>query len=572
MQSMLSRRLLPLIVATAAALAMLPALAHADAGDLDPSFGGDGRATLDLLSGDFGFGAALDPDGKILIAGDVDFPADRTVGLARLAADGAPDAQFGGGSGFVTDNPTLAASDFTENVQLQPDGKILVGGSYDGSAGIHRYNTDGLPDTGFSGDGMVKESFGHSQRAGGVLPLPGGKLLWFGRGDYPAGAYNLDLVRYNANGSLDGSFGGGLISHSLRPGTDLEQYHVALLQPDGKILVGGEIERGANGLDWTVARFNPDGSFDKSFDNDGRLATPFTGNDFLYDMVVQPDGKIVAVGVRSAATADIVLARYLPDGSLDKTFSGNGKQAIDLGGDEIGRGLVVQPDGKLVVSGHTDAAGGDDDMVVSRLDAAGELDPSFGVNGTRFVDFSGGNDEAHDLLLQPDGKLVATGWAVVPGTVDFAAIRLEGDPPAGAPGTPGKPQAGAADEAVTIRILGKRLRFNRRGVARLRLHCPAAEQSSPCWGRLALRTPRLRVGKAQSSKRGRVTLARRGFRVAAGSTMAVRVRIGGRKLRLLKRSRRVVALARVRDGTGNRATVRKRMRAAPRMVKPQGRR
>lgn len=462
MKTTLSRRLLPLLVLAATALACLPALAAAAPGDLDPTFDGDGRATLDVLSGDFGFGAALDPDGKILIAGDVDFPVDRTVGLARLAPNGAPDAQFGGGAGFVTSNPTVAVSDFTENVQLQPDGKILV---------------------------------------------------------------------------------------------------------------GGEIKRGANGLDWTVARFNPDGSFDNSFDNDGRLATPFTGNDFLYDMVVQPDGKIVAVGVRSAATADIVLARYLPDGSLDKTFSGNGKQAIDLGGDEIGRGLVLQPDGKLVVSGQTDAANGDDDMVVSRLDAAGELDPGFGVNGTRFVDFNGGNDEAHDLLLQPDGKLVATGWAVVPGTVDFAAIRLEGDPPAGAPAAPGKPQGGVADGAVTIRILGRALRLNRRGIGRLRLHCPKAEQSGPCRGRAAIRTPRLRLGKGRRGKR--VVIGRAGFRIAAGRTKAVKVRVGGRKLRLLKRSRRarrVVAIARVRDGAGNRGTVRKRMRAVPGMAKRQGRR
>lgn len=571
MQPMLSRRLLSLLAATAAALAMLPALASADAGDLDPSFGGDGRATIDVLSNDFGFGAALDPDGRILIAGDVDFPADRTVGLARLAADGPPDALFGGGTGFVTSNPTVAVSDFTENVQLQPDGKILVGGSYDGSVGIHRYNTDGLPDTGFSGDGVVKDSFGHPQSAGGVLPLPGGKLLWFGRGAYPAGVHDLDLVRYNANGSLDATFGaGGLVTHSIRPGTDLEQYHAALVQPDGKILIGGEIQRGANGLDWTVARFNPDGSFDQSFDNDGRLATPFSGDDFLHDMVVQPDGKIVAVGSRTATTLDIVLARYLPDGSLDKTFSGNGKQAIDLGGDEIGRGLVLQPDGKLVVSGETDAAGGDDDMVVSRLDAAGERDPGFGVNGTRFVDFNGGEDEAHDLLLQPDGKLVATGWAVMPGGADFAAIRLEGDSPAAGPDEPNA--VAVADKAVTIRILGRRLRFNRRGVARLRLHCPGAEQSSPCRGNVVLRTPRLRLGKARASKRRRVSLARRGFQVAAGKTKVVRVRVGGRKLRLLKRSRRVLAIARVRDGGGNRAIVRKRLRAMPRAAKRHGRR
>jgi len=575
MKSTLARRLSLLIAAAAALLALVPALALANAGDLDPSFGTGGRATIDVVNGDFGFGAALAPDGKVLIGGDVDFPADRTSGLARLTPGGAPDATFGGGTAFATVNPTVAASDFTENVQLQPDGKILVGGSFDGATGILRYRTDGLPDTGFSGDGMVKDSFGHPQRAGGVLLLPNGKLLWFGRGDYPGGVYDLDLARYNANGSLDATFGaGGLVSHSIRPGTDLEQYHVAVLQPDGKILIGGEIERGANGLDWTVIRLHPDGSFDKSFDKDGRLATPFSGNDFLYDMVVQPDGKIVAVGVRSG-NSDIVLARYLPDGSLDPTFSGNGKHAISLGGTEIGRAIVLQPDGKIVVAGQTDAAGGDDDMVVSRLESDGSLDPSFGVDGTRFVDFTGKDDEAHDLLLQPDGKLVATGWAVVPGTVDFAAIRLEGDPPA-EPAGAGGPQAGEpVDGAVTIRILGKALRIDRRGIGRLRLHCPQGEESSPCRGRVVVRTPRLRLGEAGASKRRRVVLGRAGFSVPAGRTKAVRVRVGARKLGLLKRSRRarrIVALARVRDAAGNRGVVRKRLRAVPQRPKGAKRR
>jgi uncharacterized delta-60 repeat protein len=568
MKTTLSRRLLPVIAAAATTLALLPALAVADAGDLDPGFGAGGRATIHVKQGDFGFGGALAPDGKILIAGDVDFPADRTSGLARLTPGGGPDPSFGGGTAFATVNPTVAASDFTENVQLQPDGKILVGGSFDGSVGILRYRPDGLPDTGFSGDGMVKDGFGHPQRAGGVLLLPGGKLLWFGRGDYPSGAHDLDLVRYNANGSLDATFGaGGLVSHSIRPGNDLEQYHVAVLQPDGKILIGGEIHRGANGLDWTVARLHPDGSFDTSFDGDGRLATHFAGNDFLYDIVVQPDGKIVAVGARSGPSADIALARYLPDGSLDTTFSGDGRQVIDLGGDEIGRAIVRQPDGKIVIAGQTDAAAGNDDMVVSRIDASGVLDPSFGVDGTKFVDFTGGNDEAHDLLIQPDGKLVATGWAVVPGSVDFAAIRLEADPA----NTTGGPGATGADRAVTVRILGRRLPIDHRGVARLRLRCPRGEQSSPCQGGLAVRSARMRLGNGRAAKR-RIMLGRAGFRIAAGRTKVVKLRVGPGKLRLLKRSRqsrRVVVLARVRDAVGNRRTVRKPLRA---VLQARGRR
>ena len=147
----------------------------------------------------------------------------------------------------MTKDPTPGVNDYSEDVRLQPDGKIVVGGSFDGDVGILRYRADGLPDTGFDGDGVVKTAFGHDQRAGGVLLLPDGKLLWYGRGDYPGGEYDLDLVRYNADGSLDTTFGsGGLLRHSLQARHGPRADQAALLQPDGKILIGGEINRGAN--------------------------------------------------------------------------------------------------------------------------------------------------------------------------------------------------------------------------------------------------------------------------------------------------------------------------------------
>jgi len=119
--------------------------------------------------------------------------------------------------------------------------------------------------------------------------------------------------------------------------------------------------------------------------------------------------------------------------------------------------------------------------------------------------------------------------------------------------------------AVAVRILGRRLRFNRRGVARLRLRCPASEPSPPCRGRLVLRTLlKLRLGKGAKAKRRRLALARARFELAAGRTGAVRLRLKGRKLRLVRhsrRARRVVAIARVRDAAGSRATVQHRLRA-----------
>jgi uncharacterized delta-60 repeat protein len=558
MRTTLVHRWLALVLAAVVlTLPLTPAPAAAAPGDLDPSFGSGGRVSLDLDSGDFGFGGALAPDGDVLIVGDTDWPADRAPGVARFTLGGAPDPAFGGGSGFVTVNPSPAAPDFIENVQLQPDGKIVVGGSFDGSAGILRYGADGLPDAGFDGDGIVKTGFGHPQRAGGIQLLPAGRILWFGRGDYPGGAQNLDLVRYQANGSVDMTFGaGGLVSHSLRPGANLEQYHAVLRQPDGRILVGGEIFRPATGAeDWVIVRVHPNGALDSSFDGDGSLVMHFSGSDYLHDLALQANGRIVAVGV-SAGAGDIAVARFLPDGAPDSTFDGDGRREVDLGGNETGQGVVVQQNGKIAVAGFTDVAG-TTDMVVSRLLPDGALDGGFGVGGRRVVDFDGGDDEAYDLLLQPDGKLVAVGWAVPGGALDFGAIRLEGDPPL----------ARGPDRAVTIRVLGRRLRVSRRGIARLRLHCPRSEQSPPCAGRVLLMTrTKLRLAGRSAVRRRRVVLARGRFSIGAGRTRVVRLRFGGRKLRLLRRNRRArraIAIVRVRDAAGNRRTVRKPLPVIP---------
>jgi hypothetical protein len=196
-------------------------------------------------------------------------------------------------------------------------------------------------------------------------------------------------------------------------------------------------------------------------------------------------------------------------------------------------------------------------MVVSRLLPDGALDGGFGVGGSRVVDFDGGDDEAYDLLLQPDGKLVAVGWAVPGGALDFGAIRLEGDPP----------QSGGPDRVVTIRVLTRRLRVSRRGIARLRLRCPRSEQSPPCAGLVMVRTrARPHFGPQARAKRRRVVLARARFRIGAGRTRAVRLRIGGRKLRLLRRNRRArraLAIVRVGDAAGNRRTIRRTLRLVP---------
>jgi uncharacterized delta-60 repeat protein len=558
-----SRRLW-LALAAALALAVLsPTAARAAPGDLDPDFGTGGRVTVDFGGSDRGREAALLPDGRLVIAGYQSGGGDFDFGVARLTVAGAPDPSFGGGSGTTSIDPTPGEDDWPVGLALQPDGKPVVGGYFNEgvrNAGLVRLRTDGLPDVGFGTAGIAEFPSVINKNVGGdVLVLPDGKLLWVGSGE-AGGDQSLNLIRFDAAGNPDPSFGSsGLVAHSLRPAGELEQYRAVVRQPDGKILVGGEVQRPATVYDMVVVRLLPNGELDPSFDGDGFRYLDFLTSDGLGDLALQPDGKIVVAGSQGFG-ADIAVARLLPDGAPDPGFDGDGLRSVDLGGDDHANGVALQADGAIVLAGTTDATG-DKDMFVHRLTVSGASDPGFALGGTRIVDFAGLDDRAEDVVVQADGAIVAVGSAQLPGETDFAAVRLRGEP------GPAASVLAPADTVVGLRIVGKRIRVNRRGVAKLRLHCPASEASPPCRGRLVLRTQgKLSLGKGKKAKKRRVVLAKGAFKVAKGKTKVVKLRLGKGKQRLLagdRRARKVLAIARVRDGAGNSKVVRKKMRAVP---------
>ena len=149
------------------------------------------------------------------------------------------------------------------------------------------------------------------------------------------------------------------------------------------------------------------GDLDPTFGVGGKVTTDFGGYDSANALVLQPDGKLVAAGVRSTSDLDFALARYLPDGSLDPTFGVGGKVTTDFGSSDVASALVLQPDGKLVAAGGVQFDG-PGDFALARYLPDGSLDPTFGVGGKVTTDF-GGIDGASALVLQPDGKLVAAG-------------------------------------------------------------------------------------------------------------------------------------------------------------------
>ncbi|MGH7344719.1 MAG: Ig-like domain repeat protein [Candidatus Rokuibacteriota bacterium] len=322
----------------------------------------------------------------------------------------------------------------------QSDGKLVAAGRAvvtNDNFALARYNVDGSLDTSFGGgDGLVDTAFGAGvDQAFALVLQPDGKLVAAGRGAIPGGSTNFALARYMPDGSLDPSFGGdGKVDTDFAAGTDQAFALVLQPQPDGKLVAAGPRAASGGTDNFALARYMPDGSLDTSFDGDGKVDTDFAaGTDQAFALVLQSDGKLVAAGRAfvqvvggMGTTTNFGLARYNTDGSLDTSFDGDGKVDTDFtGGFDQAFALVLQPDGMLVAAGR--AAVGTDNFALARYTADGILDSSFGVNGKLNTDFEGNSDQAFALVLQPDGKLVAAGRAFVGGNDDFALARYTAD-------------------------------------------------------------------------------------------------------------------------------------------------
>ncbi|HEY3185944.1 MAG TPA: delta-60 repeat domain-containing protein [Solirubrobacteraceae bacterium] len=381
---------LRLVVAAAVLAGVLATVsAAAVGGSVDSRFGGDGIVTTDLGANDVAQGVAVQPDGKIVVAGSTEQPdGSANFAAVRYSASGALDQAFGsGGTVRFTPAPGFGASD----VALQADGKILLAGVVSGGAG---------------------------------------------RG--------LDAVvaRLNSDGSIDGSFGdGGSKLIDFAGGRDFAE--AVAVQPDGKILVAGDAADAVRqDEDFALARLTTSGQLDPSFGGDGHVRTDFPGGSAgAMAVTVEPDGKIVAVGRGGESFNSLcsprcsyALARYNPDGSLDSSFGGGGlvEQGFDL--PAIAEAVAVQRDGKTVVAGSGR---------VARFTAQGALDPAFGSGGSTDT----GPFTAQSVSVDNGGRIILAGTLAEGTASRFAVMRLTA---AGAKDPRfGTPTAGAGDDYAT---------------------------------------------------------------------------------------------------------------------------
>ncbi len=332
-------------------------------GELDTSFSGNGKlfVTFSGSSNDYCTSGALQSDGKIVVGGwGPDGGNDKFL-LARIDTDGTLDTTFGGNdTGMMTTSLCDVMSDCGSGVssalrrlEIQPDGKIVVGGSYD---------TDGA-DTDFV------------------------------------------VARYTTDGDLDTTFSSdGIHAFDLGSGTQ-DQLRGMKLQPNGKIVVVGYNDA----KDWAVARLNTDGSMDTTFGGgDGITITDFGGTtDRAQDLVIESDGKIVVGGFTDAGSDfDFAVARYTTSGDLDTTFSSDGKTTTDVNGDghdDRAYGIAIADNGNVILAGTSDG-GGDADWAIAQYDSS--TGPDGSITMTAFGKFRK-DDEDSTIATHEDPNVTA---------------------------------------------------------------------------------------------------------------------------------------------------------------------
>jgi uncharacterized delta-60 repeat protein len=405
--------------------------AYAAPGDLDLTFGIGGKVITDFAGdGDDALAVVVLPNSQILAAGvSITDSTDFDFALARYNNDGSLDTAFGSGGKVTTDfNGSL---DEADAIAIQQDGKIVLAGvafSIDtfSDFALARYDSDGSLDTTFGSGGKVITEFSNSagqvsaDQAFDMAIQNDGKIVLAGWTFINnSGTSDFALARYNIDGSLDSSFGSGGKVTTDFGGADI--LRALVIQPDGRIVAAG----GGEGLPggFKLARYNGDGSLDTTFGSDGKVTV--VPNAEGRRLVLQPDGKFIVAGEISISfDSNFCLARLSSNGSLDTTFGSGGKVTTDFGGlNDFLTDIAIQPDGRIVAVGTPPTRGG----AIVRYNGDGSLDSSFGSGGIVTIDLSIPTSSFNSVAIEGTGKIIIAGRANDLDLADFALARYEGD-------------------------------------------------------------------------------------------------------------------------------------------------
>ncbi|HYV92928.1 MAG TPA: T9SS type A sorting domain-containing protein [Chitinophagales bacterium] len=351
---------------------------------------------------------------------------------AAFAQDGTLDSTFSGDGKVST--AIGQSNDLAYSVAVQADGKIVATGYSSGGTTIEfalvRYNEDGSFDSTFNTDGKVTTAVGGTNdQAYAAAIQPDGKIVAAGFSTNGPEDY-FALVRYNTDGSLDSSFStDGKVTTAI--GLHDDKVYSITIQPDGKIVVAGYSYNGSNRY-FALARYNANGTLDNSFSTDGKVTTVIgSNNSQVRSLALQTDGKIVAGGnCGNGSTFAFALVRYTPDGTLDNSFGSGGKVITDIGsGDDVGWSAAIQPDGKIVQAGYS-YSGTYPDFALVRYNTDGTFDNSFGNGGKVTTEVGATGGWTYAIAIQPDGKIIEAGTISNGLNGDFALVRynIDGTP------------------------------------------------------------------------------------------------------------------------------------------------
>jgi uncharacterized delta-60 repeat protein len=422
------------LVTVLLAAALGPVAALAADGDLDTGFDQDGTTTIGLGGDDAASGAAVQPDGKLVVAGSSDAGTTGTdFAVLRLNPDGTPDTTFSGDGSTVVD---FGGDDTARAVALLPDGGIAVVGFTDlgGTAAdpqdfaVALLEPDGTADGSFSGDGRQTVDFGHDDRAHGVAIDADGQILVAGTHDDGSPAFA--FARLTPGGALDVGFGDVGRKEVVFVGP--AELDSVALTPTGGIVAAGSMTDATPAADMVVARLEGDGDQDTAFSGDGRAVIDFGGDDRAAGVAARRDGSVVVAGTSTTGSGGVVLASLEPDGDLDVNFGDLGRQTVTFGSsatgsDEAASDVAVTSTGRIAVAGRADSGNDPDQFAVALLGRDGAPSAGFSANGKRTVDF-GGDDET--VAVVPRGnRIYLAGTTGASPDRDFAVAVLEGGGP-----------------------------------------------------------------------------------------------------------------------------------------------
>ncbi len=349
------------------------------------------------------------------------------LSIQAIAQIGSLDLSFGTNGIAKTSIGTSGA--YGQSISIQPDGKIVVAGySNNGQVDVFsiiRYNANGSLDNTFGTDGKVNTKIGNSNsRAYAQAFQSDGKIVVAGYTSITSSGFDFAIARYNPDGSPDNGFDNdGIVTTDFGDNRNEKAYSIAI-QADGKILVAGyNTDLISNQRDFAWVRYQNNGRIDSTFNGNGKVTLSLaSGIDEGRALAIQNDGKILLAGYSFNFIKRVFgLVRLKPNGSIDSTFDGDGIVTTGIGqNDDAAYAMAVQADGKIILAGYT--SGTSYDIALTRYNNNGSLDNSFDLDGIVTTQIGTSTDIPTSLVLQNDGKILAAGHSFS-GTENFALVR-----------------------------------------------------------------------------------------------------------------------------------------------------